>query len=299
MLNARRALPIKPVAKLAVWLVLVTSAWFVPAAMAREPAPVIEGGATATASSGNLENRLERLERRLDSGSMMEMITRLDQMQQELQRLNGNIEVLNHEIESIKKRQRELYVDLDRRISQVEQKTAELAKAQQSGAGVAMVAPGPSGPAGGGGGQAGNAGSDSGTAVASVSRESRQLEREAYERAFNLLREGRYELAIASFKAYLETYPQAEFADNAQYWLGEANYAQGRYDDALKEFNRVLDNYPNSGKRADAMLKMGFSYQEIGKKDDAIAVLGNIVKMFPDTTAARLAQKRLQSLKGG
>ena len=134
-------------------------------------------------------------------------------------------------------------------------------------------------------------------ATTTTSPQSKQLQREAYDRAFNLLKDGRYELAIASFKAYLETYPNADYADNAQYWLGEANYAQRRYDVALQEFNKVLDNYPKSSKRADAMLKMGFSYQELGKTEDAEAVLGNIITMFPDTTAARLAQKRIQDLK--
>lgn len=258
---------------------------------ARDPAPVIEGATSSGVASKDLEARIQKIERRLDNQVMVEVLGTLDKMQQELQILVGQNEVLTHDIDNIKKRQRDLYVDLDRRLSGVEQKTAELAKggtgtATGTAAAAAAVAA-----------QGSQTSSNTQQSVAMVSPQSKQLEREAYERAFNLLREGRHDLAIASFKAYLETYPNADFADNAQYWLGEANYARKRYDVAIQEFNRVLDNYPKSNKRADAMLKMGFSFQELGKTDDAKEVLTNITKLFPDTTAARLAKKRLQSLK--
>lgn len=255
---------------------------------AREPAPVIE--------AADLEQRLQKIERRLDSQSMMEVLTRLDRMRQEIQTLIGQMELINHEMDNLKKRQKDLYVDIDRRISQVEKKAAELAKAPPAtgSAALDMSSTAPTSSLA--------ATSPTMTPSASVSPvrtspQSKVLQREAYDRAFNLLKDGRYELAIASFKAYLETYPGADYADNAQYWLGEANYAQRRYDAALQEFNKVLDNYPKSPKRPDAMLKMGFSYQELGKKQDAEAVLSNIVTHFPDTTAARLAKKRLRDLK--
>jgi tol-pal system protein YbgF len=277
-------------------------------AQAREPAPVVD--ATGQSTSGDLEARLEKIERRLNNQSMVEMLTRLNQMQQEMQNILGQMEVLNHEMDNIKKRQKDLYVDIDRRITQVEQKAAKA----QTGASPTMIGSAASGTGtGAAGSPSGSMASGSPTTgspatgstpaggapmtTAVVSPQTKQLQREAYDRAFNLLKDGRYELAIASFKAYLETYPDADYADNAQYWLGEANYAQRRYDVALQEFNKVLDNFPKSSKRADAMLKMGFSYLELGKKEDAEAVLSNIVSMFPDTTAARLAKQRIQDIK--
>ena len=273
--------------------------WHAQIAEAREPAPVIE--AAVNPAPSDLESRLEKVEKRLDSQAMMEVLTRLDKMQQEMQNLVGQMELLNHEMDNIKKRQKDLYVDIDRRITQVEQKTAEMAKAPSTSSPVAGSAALPTGSMASSPAMTSNSGVTAATAgttsVASISPQSSQLQREAYDRAFNLLKDGRYELAIASFKAYLETYPTADYADNAQYWLGEANYAQHHYDIALQEFNKVLDNYPKSTKRADAMLKMGFSYQELGRPEDAEGVFNNIVSMFPDTTAARLAKKRLQDIK--
>ncbi|WP_455210472.1 tol-pal system protein YbgF [Kaarinaea lacus] len=282
-------------------VVLVTALTFaytvINTAHAREPAPVVD--ATAQPTSSDLAARLEKIERRLDNQSMMEVLSRLDQLQQEMQNIIGQMEVLNYEMDNIKKRQKDLYVDIDRRITQVEQRATDLSRGQSSSPTIVGAASVPSALSGSDSPATSSSSTASGAppVTAMVSPQTKQLQREAYDRAFNLLKDGRYELAIASFKAYLETYPNADYADNAQYWLGEANYAQRRYDVALQEFNKVLDNFPKSTKRADAMLKMGFSYIELGKTEDAEAVLGNIVTMFPDTTAARLAKKRIQDLK--
>ncbi|MBN4079560.1 tol-pal system protein YbgF, partial [Beggiatoa alba] len=96
---------------------------------------------------------------------------------------------------------------------------------------------------------------------------------------------------------FVQTYPNGFFADNAQYWLGEANYVQRRFDVALSEFDKVVKNHPTSPKRADALLKMGFTYQELGQYDKARLSLNTVIMNYPDSTAASLAQKRLQDIK--
>jgi tol-pal system protein YbgF len=140
-------------------------------------------------------------------------------------------------------------------------------------------------------------GSQQPAATSAMSEVERNVARSAYERGFNLLKQGRYELAAKSLTAFLETYPKAAYADNAQYWLAEANYAQENYKVALQEFRKVIDNYPNSPKRADAMLKIGYTYDELGDKKLAMQTLNTIVSTYPKSTAARLAQKRIKNLK--
>ena len=277
-------------------VVYVSVAWvfiagFSFSAYARQPAPVIESSTSQQRSSGaevklSIDERLDRIERRLGNNVMVEVMRRLDFLQQEMQRLVGDMEIINHEIDGIKKRQRELYLDIDRRLNQLDQKIAS-SQAVPS-------APAPSAP------ENAMPSTSSGTTAApgaSPSLLDNNITRDAYERAFNLLKEGRYELAIAAFKAFIETYPSASYADNAQYWLGEANYAKQNYKVALQEFNKVLDNYPRSQKIPDAMLKIGYCYNELGDPKQAKVVLDNILSRYPDSTAARLATKRLTILK--
>ena len=102
---------------------------------------------------------------------------------------------------------------------------------------------------------------------------------------------------MTAFKQFVKTYPQGHYVSNAQYWLGEAKYALRDFQSALIEFEKVVKEYPTSPKRADAMLKMGYAYQELGKLDDAQASLLEVTKNYPNSTAANLAQIRLQELK--
>ncbi|MCK4950248.1 MAG: tol-pal system protein YbgF, partial [Gammaproteobacteria bacterium] len=122
-------------------------------------------------------------------------------------------------------------------------------------------------------------------------------EREAYNDAFNLLKEGRYDQSIQAFQAFIKQYPQSGYADNAQYWLGEANYVSRKYKVAVEEFRKVIKNFPTSPKVSGAMLKLGFAYYELENWKNARQTLQSILKKYPADTAARLAETRLQRMQ--
>jgi tol-pal system protein YbgF len=122
-------------------------------------------------------------------------------------------------------------------------------------------------------------------------------ERAAYQKAFDLLKEGRYERANAAFRDFLKKHPNSGYAGNAQYWLGESLYVSRRFKEAAGEFQRVLKNYPNSNKAPDAMLKLGYTWYELRQFDAAKAMLEQLRELYPNSTAARLAAKRLERMK--
>ena len=64
-------------------------------------------------------------------------------------------------------------------------------------------------------------------------------ESSVYGEAFAAMKAGRYEEAARGFQTYLAKYPRGPRADNATYWLGEAQYVQQQYDAALKSFQAV------------------------------------------------------------
>lgn len=281
------------------------------------PAPVIEAasqpGAPASAVK-ELEARITKLERLLENRTLVEMAMQIEALQRENQQLLGQLEEQAYELENLKKRQRDLYLDIDSRLARLEAARAAApaaggaASAGSVAAGVAggaALAATPSEPS-----PAAAAAPDVAVAAGvpvSASAESAaapgaaevdpQAERADYERAFNLLKEGRYDLAVAAFKTFVQTYPSGKYTDNAQYWLGEANYVQRNFKAALVEFEKVVNNFPDSPKRPDALLKMGYTYQELGDNDKARLALNSVRMNYPDTTAARLASKRLQELK--
>ena len=118
---------------------------------------------------------------------------------------------------------------------------------------------------------------------------------EDYRAAVELVKAGKSDEAIAALHAFLQKYPRNDYADNAQYWLGETYYAQKDYQHALAEFRATIETYPRGNKVPDALLKVGFCYQSLGQTEKAKAVLEQVVSLYPKTEPAALAAKRLET----
>ena len=116
-----------------------------------------------------------------------------------------------------------------------------------------------------------------------------------YRAAVELVKSGKQEEAVAALHAFLVKYPRHDYADTAQYWLGESFYAQKDYAHALAEFRTVIETYPRGNKVPDALLKVGYCYQALGQADKAHAVLAQVVNLYPKSEPAVLAAKRLET----
>jgi tol-pal system protein YbgF len=117
-----------------------------------------------------------------------------------------------------------------------------------------------------------------------------------YRAAVDLLKSGKHDEAITALRAFIQHYPHHDYADNAQYWLGEAFYVQKDYARALVEFRATIEQYPRGNKVPDALLKVGYCYQALGQTQKARAVLEQVVTLYPKSEPAVLAAKRLESL---
>lgn len=252
--------------------------------------PASQGGG----APGSLEERVSRLERQADNPVLLEMLGRLDAMQREIQELRGAIEMQEHKLGGIEQRQRDLYIDSDRRLRQLESKAAaESSATRQQGA----LPPTPSAQSPEVALPAATGATAAGAVATAREPDQPDAERLAYQRAFDDLQAGRYEASVAAFRNFLARYPDGQYSANAQYWLGEAKYVNRQFADAIAEFNKVLDHYPNSGKTADALLKLGFSHFELQEWDKAGAVLNRVVTEYPSSTARQLAENRLHRMR--
>ncbi|RMG31379.1 MAG: tol-pal system protein YbgF [Gammaproteobacteria bacterium] len=237
---------------------------------------------TAPAGQGDLEARVTKLEQRLDSGALIEMMNTLDALQREVRELRGEVEMQGHALEQLRKRQHDLYLDIDRRLQALEAaRTLPTAPAATPANSTAAPAAGAPQAPGGTGGQ--------GATPEAI--------RAAYEKALAILHDGRYAEAAQAFTDFLARYPRNPYSDNAQYWLGETWYVSRDYDRALAEFTKVVQDYPDSPKVPDALLKIGFVQYEKKQWDAARRTLEAVVGRYPGTTAARLAARRLDRMK--
>jgi len=116
-----------------------------------------------------------------------------------------------------------------------------------------------------------------------------------YRAGVELVKTARYEEAVAALRAFIVKHPHHDYADNAQYWIGEAFYAQKDYGRALTEFRAVIEVYPRGNKVPDALLKVGYCYLAMGQGEKARAVLEQVVSLYPKSEPAALAAKRLEA----
>jgi len=246
------------------------------------------------ADEAALSQRIERLERIVKGQGLMSLLGRVDQLQNEVQRLNGDNETLRHELEMMTKRQRELYIDLDQRlqnkvviipkpaienlpaidptVTESEDKTPTTDIKKAAIVKKETVA----------------------TSSAPVAVENGEA---AYQSALQILRSGQYEQAVTALTAFPEKYPHSSYLPNAFYWQGEANYVLRHFELAISAFQTVIDRFPVSSKVADAMLKQGFSQYELGNVAEAKATLAYVMESYPNTSASRLAKVRLSRIK--
>jgi tol-pal system protein YbgF len=117
-----------------------------------------------------------------------------------------------------------------------------------------------------------------------------------YRRSLEALRAGRHVEAAAGFRDFLKAHPNHDFADNAQYWLGECYYDQKDYPMAMREFRRVVEKYPTGNKVPDALLKVGFAHLALGSTEVGRQTLEQVVRSYPRAEAASLATAKLGEL---
>ena len=242
---------------------------------------------------------MARLGRLIDNRAMLEMLQRVDQLSDEISQLTGAIEQQEHSIDGIKKQQRELYLDVDRRLREVESRATS--QAPVGGLTIPRTQTDlPDTTASTGGDQATtSAAAMAATATTQIEAPSatQAEEKEAYQAAFDTLKEGRYKKAKSELNAFLDKYPSSSFAGNAQYWLGEAHYVTRSFSQGIIEFEKVLNQYSSSSKVPDAMLKLGYTYYELKQFDQSKQILHKLRDVFPKSTAARLAGKRLDRIR--
>jgi tol-pal system protein YbgF len=285
----------------------------------REEVPVVHA-----AGSGDLEARVARMENLVQSNGLLDLLSQVEKLQEEVRQLRGQVETQSHQMDELNTRQAKLYDDLERRLQALDHggapaataavpapvnpplpatpNTASLAPSQGNN-----PAPNPAAqstaPANTAGNSAGStnvaalAPGSAAAAPASTTGNTSGNPDQDYKQALELLKRNRYDDAIAVLNNFLVSYPTHPNAESAEYWLGEAYYVSKQYPAAVSEFQKFTQAYPKSTKLSQVLLKTGFSYHEMGQVDQAKATLEDVKQRFPGTTAANMADQRLQRMR--
>lgn len=246
------------------------------------------------------------------TNALYEIMGRLEQLQAEVQQLTGKLEEQANLIAEMKRSQSTMYSDYDQRMQALEMKAEGVKPATAESSQEETVMPEAN---------ATEAPVTDPTAASEVNQAPVQKadvvqasgeasapayaprlppvgdEKQQYQQAYEALRNGHTAQAIAQFNVLLGKNPKGEYANNAQYWLGEAYRVNQDIDSARRAFNSVIENYPGSAKVPDALLKLGTIEVEQENPVKAREYLMRVTRDFPSSTAARLAAKKLLLLE--
>ena len=117
-----------------------------------------------------------------------------------------------------------------------------------------------------------------------------------FDTAFSDYTSSQYASAITGFQQLLKTYPTAERADDAQFFIGEALGNMNRLPEAIDAYNLVIQKYPTGDQVDMAYYRRGFVESQMGRADAARATWEEVVKRFPESQGAQLAKQRLAGL---
>lgn len=228
-----------------------------------------------------------------------QLYQQVQQLQQEVRDLRGQLEVQANIIERMKQDARSRYLDLDQRITDLKNRPQpEVANTTPSITPTATTTTTTT---------TVNTATATNPTTATPTTEATTAttppvvnpddDKRAYFAAYQTFKTGGPNKAINPMRNFIKTYPQSTFIPSAYYWLGEFYLAASPADvnNAKKSFRIVVDNYADAPKAASAMLKLASFADVDGKTQDAVKLMLRIVKEFPKSEEATAARAYLSA----
>lgn len=224
------------------------------------------------------QQRLAQIESKISNEKLLEMVTQVEQLNAEVARLRGELDVQGYTLQTTQKRQNDLYSDLDQRLGKLESNASQpVAKAASSSV------------------DSGDAAGKSADAKTDKADEASQT----YDRALTLLRNREFPKAIWLLKTFPDKYPSASQLGDVQYWLGMAYAADHQCKQAVTAHMDFTGKYANHPKVPDALRNIGNCQRDLGDLTAARATWNKLIKQFPNSDAASKAKQQLTALKEG
>jgi tol-pal system protein YbgF len=192
---------------------------------------------------------------------------RIGDLEQTLQKLNGQNETLTHDLDQARRagaEQKARNEALETRLATLEKRLADMDAAALQATQAAAEVPAPPAP----------------PADPAV----------AFKAARQLLLDGDYANAEGAFSAYVANYPDTARTPEARYWLGETLFVREAYGDAAGAYLGAVRGWPQTGWAPDATLKLSRSLVALKKPADACKTLDELAKRYPKAPPAVISR---------
>lgn len=213
-------------------------------------------------------------------------LEKLNTLEQEVQSLQGQVDVLQHDLKQAKTDQAQQFLILNQKMAAapavavvppVAAKPTNTEPATKLPVKAAAVVAAPAAV----------------TSPVSVSPAvAEDQDKKTYDAAYSLVSAHAYADAAEAFAGYLSIYgATGHYAGNANYWLGELSSSQQKYPEAIKYLEVVVSQYPKSSKAPDALLKLGVINKRLGNDVKSQEWFVRLLKDYPQSKPAQSAKE--------
>lgn len=233
-----------------------------------------------------------------------DLLLRLDRLENENRRLNGQVEQLQHQNRRLDEQLRKFQNDVDFRFREMGGKGASTSPAPSPP--VASAPAAPQAPAAGAGrrgdafdpaanpnapGAPRNIGLP-GAAAPAVSSSAPPASNAApgtakgdFDFAKAFYDRGDFELAEGSFKDFQRVYPKDRLVPDAIFYVGESYYRRNRFREAAEYYLTVTTSHGKSSRAPEAMLKLGMALRGLGAKEEACGTYAEVGRKYPKASS--------------
>lgn len=181
-----------------------------------------------------------------------QLFTQLQSIQEEVLHLRGMLEDQQYQIQQLKQRQQEDYIQIDRRLSEISQPNKK------------------------------SQGNLSGSGIDATEKTDEQA---AYQAAYDLIPQRNFIEAKQAFEQFITSYKGSSLEANAHYWLGELHILDGDNLKAKESFKTILTRFSGHNKYPEALYKTATLNFQLGDKATAKQQLDTLIKQYGDIQA--------------
>ena len=248
---------------------------------------------------GNIQSNIDaKVTQALKNQNPLKIQNDLTQMQDQLDKLRGEIEVLQFQLNNSQEREKILYQDIDDRITTLEKnpqtapsETKEFVdQSMPPSTNIEAIQndiidePNP-------------ALEESPIATEVPPLIDKNIEVAAYDEANALLRATKYHEAFIAFDRFISAYPKAEKIAKAKYNLGYAQFALKNYNAAIKTYSKVIELHADSAIVPESMYGIANCEIQLAKIGNAKKTLRDLMQRFPNAEIIPKAKTRLKALE--
>lgn len=203
-----------------------------------------------------------------------ELTAGLDNLRVELQSINGRLDDMGRENQSLVDEVQLIKDDLGlqigsltERVDQLELRTVDLAEKA-----TAVIVP-----------------------TVQAPPEPAKSAEQIYQQALDMIRkENRFAEGREQLEQFVKTYPQHDLVVNALYWSGEALYGEKKYEMSILQLQDVISKYASHPKAAAAMFKQALAFNALGDPQNAKTTMQKLIEEYPDAEQVKNAKKFLE-----